>query len=179
MVRKLLHPLGFVAGFLICAAYALAQDAAPAAPQTLVEALMPALVELAVGVVALVALFFKAGVPALIRAHTDRGLTQSALLLLADTAAAVVTAAEQTTGSHLRRALADGKISREEFDEAMRQLAIESKDAVFRATVGRLTSSLGWSEDEVKKAVDARVEAAVPTAKTIVAASQAPVTAHP
>lgn len=162
---------------LLLSTSAHAQEAAAAAP-SLLEQLVPGLVELALGLVALVALAVRVGAPALIKAHTDKGLMQTALLFVADTASAVVTAGEQTVGAHLRAAYADGKITRAELDAGLKELGEAAKRATYEATIGRLLSA-GFSEADAKTAINARVEAAVPSAKSAVQASRAVQPARP
>lgn len=146
--------------------------AAPAAP-TFWQQVAPELAQLAIAALALLTAFVKFGGPQLIKTHTQAGALQTGLLFLSDTISALVTAAEQQTVSHLRKALADGKITRSEFDAALKDIAQDVKDEAFAATIGRLKSSLGWSDAEARAQIEARVEAAVPHAKATVAASKA------
>lgn len=178
MVRRI--SLAIIAAVFAVALFpllAFAQAAAAPAQPSLWQQLAPAVITLALAFVALIVLAVKLGLPAYIKAHTEKGLVQSSLLTLASLAAAVVTAAEQTGGSELRKAFADGKLTKEELAAGLAALAESCKQAVFDATVGRLTSALGWTTDQVSAAVDAHVEAAVPAAKALVAASKAPAAA--
>lgn len=129
--------------------------------------LAPSIIELVIALVALAVGYARSGLRELIAAKTSEGVTRKALLITSDTVMSLVMQAQQTIVSELRKDLADGKITPEEFRNSLRVV----RDSVLVAAKGvvgdKLGAALGISSEAVGELLEAKIEAAVPVAKSV------------
>lgn len=135
-----------------------------------INQIMPQLMEVVVALLGALVIYIKSGAHAWVQSHTKTGLAQNALLMVNDLVMTLVMEAEQTTGQQLRQDLEDGKITAAEFKASM--MAVRDAVVAKSLALGRqyLFDGLQLTMDAAKALVTAKVEAAVPVAKTNFAA---------
>jgi hypothetical protein len=139
----------------------------------------PTVMELAVALVALAVGYAKSGLKELVTARTKEGVTRNALMVAQDTVMALVMQAQQTVVSELRKDLADGKITAAEFRNSLR-IVRDSVLIAAKTLVGeKLGQALGLGTEAVGDLLEAKIEAAIPSAKAAVAVASAPLAANP
>ena len=148
--------------------------AVPTLGDQLMQKVVPVLIEALAAAILILLAVWKLKAPQLIAAATDNQYRQAALGYASSLVRALVHRAQATIVDDLKQALADGKITREEYEATLTKLKADILDEVFVQTVGRFKGA-GVLEGEVRRIIDAKIEAEVPTAKTAVAmAQQAP-----
>ena len=125
------------------------------------DTLVPTLVLSALAAVAVAAAWLQSNARRLIAAHASNATMAGALSWLAEVALTLVQEAEQTAVLELKRALADGTVTRAEYLDALTRVKLQVVLRARELTVGRLVSSLGLSEPQAHELVSAKVEAAV------------------
>lgn len=147
---------------------ALAQEAAEASQPSLWVAMLPFAAKVLASIGGALVVLWRTRVvqwvKEKIKSETLRTMTFWVNGLVID----VVTAASQTTVRELKKALADGKVSDEEYREGLAKVKAAVVEELLEHVAGPLKEHLGISFGEAKKKIDRKVEAVVPIAKKAV-----------
>lgn len=135
----------------------------------MLEQLTPVLVEIITAIVGIGIVYLRSGLPKLIESKTKEGLARRALMVADSVVLDLVTKSQQTVVSELRKAVSEGDIT----PEAMRKRLFDVKADVLREArsilVDKLATGLNIEPTHAEAILDAKVEAAVPIAKSRVA----------
>jgi hypothetical protein len=140
--------------------------------QQLMQTVVPALITVIGVAVPLLVAWLKGKTGRLIRANIQEGLAQKALLAANGVIMDLVGEASQTAVREAKAALADGKISDQEYRDALARIKQDIITKAWSQTGGKLLGS-GAVSSEVHglTTLAAKVEAAVPLAKAAQAAA--------
>jgi hypothetical protein len=150
-----------------------AADAAPSLGVLFWQQVGPQLLELAGAVLVVVLAIWKLKAPQWVQAATDNQLLQSALIYASDLVRAFVTKAQATTVADLKAALADGTITKHEYQATLAKLKQTMLNELLAQTLGRLRAA-GLTGMDAQNLLDAKIEEQIPSAKALVASAHLP-----